>query len=86
MDFGLNGVKQDNHMAMFPEELPRRLIKMFSFPDETILDPFAGSGTTLKVANELLRNAVGYEIGWKTNDDLGWKQVVASKVPKASII
>jgi site-specific DNA-methyltransferase (adenine-specific) len=56
------GVKQDKHLAMFPEELPRRLIKMFSFPDETILDPFAGSGTTARVAKSLNRNSVSYEI------------------------
>ena len=57
-----NGAKQDKHLAMFPEELPARLIKMFSFPDETVLDPFMGSGTTAAVAKKLNRNSVGYEI------------------------
>ncbi len=38
--------KQDEHVAMFPVELPRRLIKMYSFHGETVLDPFLGSGTT----------------------------------------
>lgn len=57
-----NGVKQDKHLAMFPNELPRRLIRMFSFVNETVLDPFMGSGTTAAVANELERNSVGYEI------------------------
>jgi modification methylase len=47
---------------MFPEELPRRLIKMFTFVGDTVLDPFLGSGTTVKAALELGRNAVGYEI------------------------
>jgi site-specific DNA-methyltransferase (adenine-specific) len=47
---------------MFPEELPRRLIKMFSFPGETALDPFAGSGTTARAAKTLGRNSVSYEI------------------------
>ena len=57
-----NGAKQDKHLAMFPEELPKRLIKMFSFPGEKVLDPFMGSGTTAAVARALGRNSVGYEI------------------------
>ncbi len=56
------GVKQDKHLAMFPDELPRRLIRMFSFVNETVLDPFAGSGTTAKAARQLGRNSVSYEI------------------------
>ena len=56
------GAKQDKHLAMFPEELPHRLIKMFSFPGETVLDPFMGSGTTALAARNLCRNSVGYEI------------------------
>ncbi len=57
------GEKQNGgHIAVFPEELPRRIIKMFSFAQETVLDPFLGSGTTMKVAGELGRNSVGYEI------------------------
>ena len=56
------GERQTLHEAMFPEELPRRLIRMFTVVGETVLDPFAGSGTTIKVALELGRNAVGYEI------------------------
>ena len=47
---------------MFPEELPRRLIRMFTFVGDTVLDPFLGSGTTVKAALDLGRNAVGYEI------------------------
>lgn len=56
------GARQDKHLAMFPEELPRRLIKMFSFPGETVLDPFAGSGTAAKAAKALGRHSVSYEI------------------------
>ena len=57
-----NGAKQNKHLAMFPEELPHRLIKMFSFPNETVLDPFLGSGTTSLAAKKLNRNSIGYEI------------------------
>lgn len=56
------GARQSGHIAMFPEELPRRLIKMFSFVGETVLDPFAGSGTTALAAKNTDRNSVGYEI------------------------
>lgn len=56
------GVKQDGHIAMFPEELPKRLIKMFAFKGDTVLDPFMGSGTTALAARNLERNSIGYEI------------------------
>lgn len=56
------GAKQDKHIAVFPNELPKRLIKMFSFVSETVLDPFLGSGTTSLVAKDLGRNSFDYEI------------------------
>lgn len=56
------GAKQDGHIAVFPEELPLRLIKMFSFVGETVFDPFMGSGTTSLAARNLKRNSIGYEI------------------------
>ncbi len=56
------GARQDGHIAMFPEELPKRLIKMFAFKGETVLDPFMGSGTTALAARNLERNSIGYEI------------------------
>ncbi len=60
--WNFGGVKQDGHIAMFPEELPKRLIQMFSFVGDEILDPFLGSGTTALAAKNLGRNSVGYEI------------------------
>ncbi|GHU99782.1 methyltransferase [Bacteroidia bacterium] len=56
------GARQSDHIAMFPETLPHRLIKMFSFVGETVLDPFLGSGTTSLAAKKLDRNSIGYEI------------------------
>jgi len=60
--WNFGGAKQDGHIAMFPEELPKRLIKMFSFVGDTVLDPFLGSGTTSLAARNLKRNSVGYEM------------------------
>lgn len=60
--WNFSGERQSKHLAMFPEELPRRLIKMFSFMGETVLDPFLGSGTTSLAAKKLERNSIGYEI------------------------
>ena len=57
-----NGARQDNHIAMFPVELPKRTIEMFTFMGETVLDPFLGSGTTSVAAMLTGRNSVGYEI------------------------
>lgn len=63
--WNFNGVKQNEHLAMFPEELPKRLIKMFSFAGDIIMDPFLGSGTTTLAAENLDRNSIGYEINKK---------------------
>jgi site-specific DNA-methyltransferase (adenine-specific) len=51
-----------DHPAPFPEEIPYRLIQLYSYPGEIVLDPFLGSGQTIKVARHLNRHFVGYEI------------------------
>lgn len=52
----------NGHIAPFPDELPHRCIKLYSFVGETVLDPFGGSGTTTKMALQNKRNSILYEI------------------------
>jgi DNA modification methylase len=51
-----------NHSAVFPKALPEWFIKLFTQENDWVLDPFAGSGTTLEVSQDLMRNSVGIEI------------------------
>lgn len=64
----LPGSKLEKGIAAFPEEIPYRFIKLFSYKGEIVLDPFMGSGTTMKVARKLNRHSVGYEIDSKLID------------------
>ncbi len=84
--WNFNGVRQDGHIAMFPEELPKRLIKMFSFVGDVVLDPFVGSGTTLLAAKNLNRNSIGYEINFKFMDMIGKKMNVGEKVSSVEFL
>lgn len=53
---------QVNHPCPFPEEIPDRLIRLYSFKNDTVLDPYVGSGQTIKAAVGLARKGVGYDI------------------------
>jgi site-specific DNA-methyltransferase (cytosine-N4-specific) len=64
----ISGAKNAKKTSVFPEEIPRRLIRMFSVKGDTVVDPFCGVGTTLKIAVKLDRKAVGYEINKKVNN------------------
>jgi DNA modification methylase len=69
-----NDNRLEKGIAAFPDEIPRRLLTLYSYKNEVVLDPFMGSGTTLKVALELGRRCVGYEI------DLELLEVVKEKL------
>ena len=56
------GASDRHHPCVFPEELPRRLIKLYTYEGDIVLDPFSGRGTTVKVADELGRHGYGIEI------------------------
>ena len=60
--WNLNGETTRDHPAPYPEELAYRLVRMFSFVGDTVLDPFMGTGTTLVAAAKCQRNAIGVEI------------------------
>lgn len=59
---GLVGASTKYHPAPYPQELAERLIRMFSFVGDTVLDPFLGTGTTTVAAARWGRNSIGYEI------------------------
>jgi DNA modification methylase len=59
---GVTGASTRNHPAPYPIELAQRLIRMFSFVGDTVLDPFSGTGTTSIAAIATGRNSIGYEI------------------------
>jgi site-specific DNA-methyltransferase (adenine-specific) len=63
--FNGESAKRVGHPSPFPVELPRRLIKLFSYPGDRVLDPFVGSGTTLVACQESGRLGVGFDIDSK---------------------
>jgi site-specific DNA-methyltransferase (adenine-specific) len=60
--FGTESANRVGHPAPFPVALPRRLIQLYSFPEDIVLDPFAGSGTTCVAAKQLGRRWIGVDI------------------------
>ncbi len=58
----LPGSILEKDIAAFPDELAYRIVKLFSYVGETVLDPFCGSGTTMKISRLLKRNSCGIEI------------------------
>lgn len=74
------GRRQEGHIAMFPDELPERFIRMYSFPGEVVFDPFLGSGTTLAMAAKWDRNGIGCELGYGPGEE--WKEFTENKIKK----
>ena len=74
-----NDVAYGHHPAIMPEEIARRLTRLFSFIGDVILDPFMGSGTTAKVALEIGRYYVGYEI------DRKYEKLIKAKTQQATL-
>lgn len=74
---GKGDVAFGEHSAIMPEEIVKRCVKLFTFVGDTVLDPMAGSGTTLKVAKQLERNYVGYELMDR------YKKVIDKKLAQA---
>jgi site-specific DNA-methyltransferase (cytosine-N4-specific) len=60
--WSITGAMGAKATSAFPKEVPYRLVQMFSCLDETVLDPFSGTGTTSKVCEELERKFIGYEV------------------------
>lgn len=73
---GTESKKKIGHPAPFPLELPRRCIKMYSYVGDTILDPFMGSGTTIIVAGNNNRKAIGVEL------DKGYMELAEARIRK----
>lgn len=71
---------QKTHIATFPIQLPYNFIKLFTFFGETVYDPFAGIGTTIKASKMLGRSGIGCEIGFKTRDGKDWLPAIKENI------
>lgn len=81
------GASTRDHPAPFPEELAARLVRMFSFVGDTVLDPFAGSGTTMIAAGKAGRNSIGVEVepAYVTQAERRLRKELASLVTRRSL-
>lgn len=79
------GAKQQGN-AQFPVEIPYRLIRMFSLLGDTVLDPFAGTGTTLQIAKALGRNAIGYEVDEELESELEKKVLSVNDISAKDVL
>ena len=77
-------MKDYDHPAMFPEELPRRLMKLLSYKNDIVLDPFNGTGTTSLVARKQGRRFIGIDISEQYCDMALKRVTMADIVPEAS--
>jgi len=75
----MNCSQRDIHPCPFPTELPKRCIRLFSFVDDWILDPFLGSGTTLLACRECNRSGVGIEKSSKYENEIKRKALIGVK-------
>ena len=78
--WNFRGARQVGGIAIFPDILPSRLMRMFTYEGDTVLDPFLGSGTTTRVAYELGRNSIGYEIGFKSEKIEDTREAIKNKI------
>lgn len=78
--WNFSGAEQSDHPAPYPEELPRRIMRMFTFTGDRVLDPFLGSGTTTKVADQMDRSSVGYEIGFESPSGESWQKIIKKNI------
>jgi site-specific DNA-methyltransferase (cytosine-N4-specific) len=76
---GKNDIAFGSHSALMPEEIVYRSVRLFTYIGDVVLDPFAGSGTTLKVAKETGRNYIGYELM------TSYKNVIDKKLELAGV-
>jgi len=72
--------KKFGHPAMFPEALADRILRLFSFRGDAILDPFNGAGTTTKVAKKTGRNYLGIDI------DKGYCETAQKRVDETEVV